>query len=58
MYCVILYDIKGWMYVGGVGRLVYELGLYSNSESLGNNFLELDYEVCKIVFWSVFNFDW
>lgn len=57
MHCAISHDTKGWMYAGGAGRLAYELGLHSNSESLGNSLTEVDHEVRKIVFWSAFNLD-
>ncbi|KAL2204800.1 hypothetical protein CC79DRAFT_1370615 [Sarocladium strictum] len=57
MHCAISHDTKGWMYAGGAGRLAYELGLHSSSESLGSSLSEIDHEVRKIVFWSAFNLD-
>ncbi len=43
--------------IGGAGRLAYELGLHSGSETLGSGLSELDLEVRQITFWSCFNLD-
>ena len=42
---------------GGAGRLAYELGLHSASETLGSGLSKLDLEVRQITFWSCFNLD-
>lgn len=58
IYCVISNDTKGWLDAGGACRLAFELGLHTDSKTLGcANLTQVDLEARQIALWSCVSFD-